>query len=185
MQCHQCIDFSQILCNVYSQINREITGQGNSDIIAFRFSAELIFYFFLYSFYSYMHTLFGPFLPLFSHPLPFSPTPVISRQNLFCPLLQFCWREDISNNKKDIAFLLVEIRIAIQRNSQHCFHAQVYYNPNWFISTRPLHYCRSPFHIELCCFKVTILAPLQWAHQTLSSFGFLTFPYSFCMCSSP
>jgi hypothetical protein len=26
---------------------------------------------------------------------------------LFCPLLQFCWRENIRDNKKDIAFLLV------------------------------------------------------------------------------
>jgi hypothetical protein len=30
------------------------------------------------------------------------------RQNLFSPpLLQFCWRENIRDNKKDIAFLLV------------------------------------------------------------------------------
>jgi hypothetical protein len=42
---------------------------------------------------------------------------------------------------------------------------------------------QSPSHIDLSCFKVTILAPLQWAHQTLSSFGFPTFPYSSCMCS--
>jgi hypothetical protein len=28
-----------------------------------------------------------------------------------------CWRVEISNNKKDIAFLLAEIRIAIQRDS--------------------------------------------------------------------
>jgi hypothetical protein len=31
--------------------------------------------------------------------------------------LQFCWRADISNNKKGIAFLLVEIRVAIQTDS--------------------------------------------------------------------
>jgi hypothetical protein len=73
-------------------------------------------------------------------PLPISLTPLASRQNLICPLLQFCWRVNISNNKKNKAFLLVEIRIAIQRDSYHCFHAQVYYNPNWFISIRPLHY---------------------------------------------
>jgi hypothetical protein len=36
------------------------------------------------------------------------PPPTTSRQNLFHPLvLWFCWREDISDNKKDIAFLLV------------------------------------------------------------------------------
>jgi hypothetical protein len=45
-----------------------------------------------------------------------SPMPLTSRQNLFCPFLQFCWREDISNNKKDKAFLLIEIRITIQRD---------------------------------------------------------------------
>jgi hypothetical protein len=41
-------------------------------------------------------------------PLPFPlQCPLASRQNLFCPFLQFCWSEDISNNKKDIAILLV------------------------------------------------------------------------------
>jgi hypothetical protein len=34
--------------------------------------------------------------------------PLASRQNLFCPhLLQFCWRENIRDNKKDIVFFLV------------------------------------------------------------------------------
>jgi hypothetical protein len=33
-------------------------------------------------------------------------SPPCSPQFLFCPLLQFCWREDISDNKKDIVFLL-------------------------------------------------------------------------------
>jgi hypothetical protein len=32
---------------------------------------------------------------------------LISRQNMFCPLLQLCWRENIRDNKKDITFLLV------------------------------------------------------------------------------
>jgi hypothetical protein len=48
----------------------------------------------------------------------------------------------------------------------------VYYNPNWFISTRPLHYFWSLSHIGHCQFKVTLLAPLQWTQQTLSSFRF-------------
>jgi hypothetical protein len=35
------------------------------------------------------------------------PSPSASRQNMFPPLvLQFCWRENIRNNKKEIAFLL-------------------------------------------------------------------------------
>jgi hypothetical protein len=43
-----------------------------------------------------------------SLPSPLSPLP--SRQNLFCAFPQFHGRVEISNNKKDIAFLLAEIR---------------------------------------------------------------------------
>jgi hypothetical protein len=42
---------------------------------------------------------------------------------------------------------------------------------------------QSPSLIDLCLFKVTVLTPLQWWHQTLSSFGFLTDPHSSRMCS--
>jgi hypothetical protein len=52
-------------------------------------------------------------------------------------VLQFCWRENIRDNKKNIAFLIVwdkdsytERWIATQRDSLCCFHAQVYYNPH-------------------------------------------------------
>jgi hypothetical protein len=58
-------------------------------------------------FYSYVHTLFMPFLPPSSHALLYPPTPITSRQNIFCLLLQFCWRENIRDNQKNIAFLLV------------------------------------------------------------------------------
>jgi hypothetical protein len=54
-----------------------------------------------------VHRLIGPFLTPTFHPLPSPAIPVASRQNLFFPLLQFCWRAGISNNKKVIAFLLV------------------------------------------------------------------------------
>jgi hypothetical protein len=40
----------------------------------------------------------------------------------------------------------------------------------------------SPSHSDFCQFKIPVLAPLQRAHQTLSSFGFPPFPYSSCMC---
>jgi hypothetical protein len=67
--------------------------------------------------YSHVYTLLGSFLPpaLLRIPLPL--TLFTSRQNLFCPFLQFCWREEICNNKKDKDFLLVEKRLAIQRDS--------------------------------------------------------------------
>jgi hypothetical protein len=72
-----------------------------------------------YYYYSFIHIcihclchfyILPPPLPFSS---PFFPPP--SKQNLFCSFLQFRWRVKISNNKKDIAFLLVEIRTAIQR----------------------------------------------------------------------
>jgi hypothetical protein len=70
----------------------------------------MVFLSFIYlCFYSFIliciHCL-NHFSPLVLPP-PSPPTPLTSRQNLFCSLLQLCWREDISNNKKDIEFLLV------------------------------------------------------------------------------
>jgi hypothetical protein len=55
--------------------------------------------------------------------------------------------------------------------------------PELLIYTRLFTTSRSPSHSGLCQFKITLFAPLQWAHKTLSSFGFPTFPYSSCMNS--
>jgi hypothetical protein len=44
--------------------------------------------------------------PSCPHSLPLLHIPLTSRQNLFCPLLQFYWRENIRDNEKDIAFSL-------------------------------------------------------------------------------
>jgi hypothetical protein len=41
--------------------------------------------------------------------------------------------------------LLVEIRTAIQRDSLHCFHVQMCYNPGWIISNWSLHWFLIPF----------------------------------------
>jgi hypothetical protein len=101
---------------------------------------ENVLFLFVYLFnclfiYSYVHTLFAP-SPVCPHPFPISPNPLASRQNLFCLLLQFCWRENIRDNKKDIAFLLAWDKDSYTER----FLAHVYYNLNWFISTRPLQY---------------------------------------------
>jgi hypothetical protein len=42
---------------------------------------------------------------------------------------------------------------------------------------------RSPSHIELGRFEITVIAPLQWGHQILSSFGFSTYPHTSHMCA--
>jgi Ni/Fe-hydrogenase subunit HybB-like protein len=38
-------------------------------------------------------------------------------------------KERYKPNKEDKAFLLVELRIAIQRESYYCFHVTMCYNP--------------------------------------------------------
>jgi hypothetical protein len=38
------------------------------------------------------------------------------------------------------------------------------------------------FHIDLCHFKVSVLVPLQWEHQILSCFGFLTYSHTSRVC---
>jgi hypothetical protein len=48
---------------------------------------------------------------------PSCPLPLPFQAEIVHAFLQFCGRVEISNNKKDIAFLLVEIRAAIQRDS--------------------------------------------------------------------
>jgi hypothetical protein len=60
-------------------------------------------------------------------------------------------------------------------------HMCVHYNLN--CSSLPDFFTTSwsPSHSDPCQFKATILAPLQWARQTLSSFGFPTSPNSSCM----
>jgi hypothetical protein len=52
---------------------------------------NFIGYFFSLLIYSYVHTLFGPFLPPSPSPILSPPTLLTSRQNLLCPFLQFCF----------------------------------------------------------------------------------------------
>jgi hypothetical protein len=73
--------------------------------------------YFLYSFIHLCIHCWGHFSPLHRLLPPSSSIPIASRQNLFCPFFQYCQRKDISNNKKYIVLLLVEIKIAIQRDS--------------------------------------------------------------------
>jgi hypothetical protein len=61
-------------------------------------------------------------------------------------------KSEISNNKKDIAFFLIEIRTAIQRGSKDCFHVSICYNPSWFISNWSLHW----FLIHFSCWPLSL-----------------------------
>jgi hypothetical protein len=142
-----------------------------------------LFTFDLFKICSYMHTLFVPFLPAAPCLLYLPPPPRFQAEPV-CPLFQFCWTEDISNNKKDIAFLLVwdmdSYRETLNIASMHLYITTRIGSslPDLFTTSW------SPSQSDLCHFKVSILTPLQCTHQTLSSFGFPTFPCSSCMCFS-
>jgi hypothetical protein len=110
-----------------------------------------------------------------------SPTPA-SRQNLLCLLLQFFWRGNIKANKKDTAFLLAWAKDSYTERLLALLPCTCVLQPElvhlYMTSSLP------PSHLPVvaCRFKITIFTLLQWAHQTLSSFGFLLFPYSSFMC---
>jgi hypothetical protein len=106
----------------------------------------------------------------FSSLPPHSPLPLSTRQKLFCPCLYFCWRESISNNRKEQGFLLVEIRIAIQEVDSHCFIVHVCYLLGYSSRTNLFSSSWSPSPIGLSCFKVYALVSLRGGQQMLSSF---------------
>jgi hypothetical protein len=131
--------------------------------------------------YSYVHMLFGTSLPPATCPHPLFPTPLASRQNLFWPLHWFCFRENIRDNKKDIALLLAWDKDSYTKRflallpCTCCITTQIGSPlPDLFTTSQ------SRSHSGLCQFKITLFTPLQWACQTLSTFGFPTFPYSSC-----
>jgi hypothetical protein len=129
---------------------------------------------------AYIVWVISPSCPSFLTP----PTPLNSRQNLFCPLLQFCWREYIRDNKKDMAFLLAwEKDSYIER----------------FLALRPCTCVLQPKFVHL--YQTSSLLPgylpivasasLRLLHSILYNghikhfqvLGFLPFPYSSCMGS--
>jgi hypothetical protein len=124
-------------------------------------------YFFLFI-YSHVHTLFGSFLlpvPL-PHPLPPFPPSVL-------PLSLILLKKRHKHNKEDKAFLLVELRIAIQRNSYYSFHVPMCYDPCWFNSNWSLCWFLIPFSCCLCHFKIFVLVPLEWTLEV--SFKYSSF----------
>jgi hypothetical protein len=63
-----------------------------------------------------VYTLFGPPLPPASSLPSTSSLSTSLPGRTCCPLLQFCWRENIRDNKKDIAFLLASTKIGVKRD---------------------------------------------------------------------
>jgi hypothetical protein len=90
------------------------SGLININISKMNFKAKLLFattqiiFFYYFIIYSHVYTLFGP-----PHPLP----PAAGRTCNTFLFSDFVEEKNIKDNKKDISFLLVEIKIAIQRDS--------------------------------------------------------------------
>jgi hypothetical protein len=74
------------------------------------------FLFFFLFFYSHVHTLFGPFLPM-PVPPPSCPFPHQFQAGPVLPLLLVLLKKSDKPNKEDKVFLLVELRIAMQKYS--------------------------------------------------------------------
>jgi hypothetical protein len=96
----------------------------------------LFFFFFIYLFifiYSHLHTLFGSFL----HPAPLPHSASLLPQfhaDPVLPLSLILLNKWLKHNKEEKAFLLVELRIAIQRDSYYYFCVPMCYNLYWFNS---------------------------------------------------
>jgi hypothetical protein len=67
--------------------------------------------------------------------------------------------------------------VATQGDSLCCFHAFMYYNPNWFNSTSLLHSSLVHFPWWPGQFKISIFIPVWRAHQPHSSFWSTIFSY--------
>jgi hypothetical protein len=118
-----------------------------------------------------VHTLFGPLLPPAPAPSLFWPfSPILlkrrhkqqwERQSIFAS-----W--DDSYTERFLA--LLPCTSVLQPKLIHLY----------------LTFSLLPGHLPILtsrCFKFSVLAALQWGHQTLPSFGFPTYPHTSCMCS--
>jgi hypothetical protein len=97
-----------------------------------------------------------------------------TRQNLFCPYLWFCWTEDQSIIRKTMHFcswVKCSYRERFLASIYKCVTTQVHsslldlYTGSW-----------SSSHVDLCNFKISVLVPLEWRHQTPSVLGLLPIP---------
>jgi hypothetical protein len=90
---------------------------------------------------------------------------------LFCPfVLWFCVRENIENNKKDIAFLLVWDK------DSHTERFLAFLQCTCILQSSLVRLYQTssllPGPLPIVASEITIFSPVQWAHQPHSSFRF-------------
>jgi hypothetical protein len=104
------------------------------------------------------------------------PPPLLGRTCSTFLFYSFVENKALQDKKEELSILLVwnEDSCTGRFFVFCCFHTCVSYKPKWFISTSPLYYFLVPLHSDLSQFKITVFAPLQWAHQIkfLVSFPF-------------
>jgi hypothetical protein len=106
--------------------------------------SSFLYYLFIYLFiYLHVHTLFGSFLH-HAPPAPRAPAPPQFQAGPILPLWLILLKKRHKHNKKDKVFLLLELRIAIQKDSYYCSHVPMCYDPCWFNSKWSLHWFLIP-----------------------------------------
>jgi hypothetical protein len=83
--------------------------------------------------YIYVNTLFALYSSSYSFPLPTSAHPRAESVPPSCSLIFQKKKQKIK--RETCHFCCFEIKIATQGVSLCCFHAYIYYNQNWFISS--------------------------------------------------
>jgi hypothetical protein len=119
--------------------------------------------------------------PPLQTPIPQSPT---SRQNLFCPVLWFYWRENIRDNKKGKSFLLVWDKDSYTERFLALF-------PSTCILQPPLVHLYQTSSLLLGPLPIVASANLKLLSLLLNRehinhiqvLGFLSFPYFSHVCS--
>jgi hypothetical protein len=118
-------------------------------------------------------------------PLLLPSTPLTSRQNLFCPFLWFCWRENISDNKKDREFLLAGDKDSYTKRFLLlllCTYilqpalVHLYQTPSLLPTHLPI--------VASASLRLLCLLLYSGHIKHFQVLGFLPFPYSSCVCSS-
>jgi hypothetical protein len=111
-------------------------------------------------------------------------SPHAVRKNLFCPLFQFCWRENVRDNKRDIAFLLAWDKDSYTERFLALLPCTC------VLQLKLVHHYQTSSLLPSHFFTVAS-AILRLLHSLLYSehikhfqiLGFCPFPYSSCMCS--
>jgi hypothetical protein len=116
---------------------------------------------------------------------PPSPFPLASRQNMFCPFLQFCWRENIRDKKKDIALLLVWDKDSYTERFLALLPCTCVLQPILVHLYQPSSLLPGQLPIVASVSLRLLYLLLYSGHiKHFQVLGFLPFPYSSCMHST-